>query len=56
MGRLSLRGGKTIATPNVIWQPFASVSVFHEFAGNVTSNYTSLNGVFPVGGANAYLK
>ncbi|MBR1092680.1 autotransporter domain-containing protein [Bradyrhizobium manausense] len=51
MGRLSLRGGKTIATPNVIWQPFASVSVFHEFAGNVTSNYTSLNGVFPVGGA-----
>jgi|UPI000402A7AA opacity protein-like surface antigen len=51
MGRLSLRGGKTIATPNVIWQPFASASVFHEFAGNVTSNYTSLNGVFPVGGA-----
>jgi opacity protein-like surface antigen len=50
MGRLSLRGGKTIATPNVIWQPFASVSVFHEFAGNVTSNYTSLNGVFPAPG------
>lgn len=50
MGRLSLRGGKTIVTPNVVWQPFASASVFHEFAGNVTSNYTSLNGVFPVGG------
>jgi opacity protein-like surface antigen len=50
MGRLSLRGGKTIATPNVIWQPFASVSVFHEFAGNVTSNYTSLNAVFPAPG------
>ena len=31
---LSLRVGKTIETPNVIWQPFASASVFHEFAGN----------------------
>jgi opacity protein-like surface antigen len=43
IGRLSLRGGKTIETPSVIWQPFASVSVFHEFAGNVVSNYQSLN-------------
>lgn len=51
MGRLSLRGGRTIVTPNVIWQPFASASIFHEFAGNVSSNYTSLNGVFPVAGA-----
>ena len=40
IGRASLRVGKAIATPNVIWQPFASASVFHEFAGNVTSNYT----------------
>src|ERR1019366_10029223 len=31
----------------MIWQPFASVSVFHEFAGNVTSTATSLpNGAF----------
>jgi opacity protein-like surface antigen len=51
IGRLSLRGGKTIETATVIWQPFASVSVFHEFAGNVTSNYTSLpNSAFLVGG------
>ncbi|CAL79567.1 hypothetical protein with a putative signal peptide; putative pertactin (N-terminal) and outer-membrane immunogenic protein (C-terminal) [Bradyrhizobium sp. ORS 278] len=50
MGRLSLRGGRTIATSSVVWQPFASVSVFHEFAGNVTSNYTSLNGIFPAPG------
>jgi opacity protein-like surface antigen len=53
IGRLSLRGGKTIETPNIIWQPFASASVFHEFAGNVTSAYTSLSnsavvGVVPV--------
>ena len=39
-----MRVGKAIATPTVIWQPFASASVFHEFAGDVTSNYTSLNG------------
>jgi len=42
LGRLSLRAGKTIETPNMIWQPFASVSVFHEFAGNVVTNYSSL--------------
>jgi opacity protein-like surface antigen len=42
MGRLSLRVGKAIATPNIIWQPFASASVFHEFAGNVVTNATSL--------------
>jgi opacity protein-like surface antigen len=45
IGRASLRVGKAIATPTVVWQPFASASVFHEFAGDVTSNYTSLNGV-----------
>jgi opacity protein-like surface antigen len=43
IGRVSLRGGTTIVTPNMIWQPFASVSVFHEFAGNVQSSSVSLN-------------
>ncbi len=42
IGRLSLRVGRTIETPNVIWQPFASASVYHEFAGNVITNYTSV--------------
>jgi opacity protein-like surface antigen len=47
IGRLSVRGGTTIASGNMIWQPFASVSVFHEFAGNVTSTATSIpNGAF----------
>jgi opacity protein-like surface antigen len=53
LGRLSVRVGKTIETPNVIWQPFASASVFHEFAGNVVSTYTSLPNsafFFPAGG------
>ena len=42
IGRLSVRAGKTIETPNVIWQPFFTASVFHEFAGNVVTNYSSL--------------
>ncbi len=52
IGRLSLRGGTTITSGNMIWQPFASVSVFHEFAGNVNTSLTSLNaaafGVIPI--------
>jgi opacity protein-like surface antigen len=47
IGRATLRVGKTIETQNIVWQPFASASVFHEFAGNVISNYGSLpNGLF----------
>ena len=45
IGRLSLRGGTTVTSGNLILQPFASVSVFHEFAGNVTSTTTSVNAV-----------
>jgi hypothetical protein len=52
IGRLSLRGGKTFTSGDMIWQPFASVSVFHEFAGNVQSSVQSLNasigGVIPI--------
>jgi outer membrane autotransporter protein len=44
IGRLSLRGGTTFTSGNLILQPFATVSVFHEFAGNVNSSLTSLNG------------
>jgi opacity protein-like surface antigen len=45
IGRLSLRAGKTIVSGNMIWQPFGSVSVFHEFAGPVTSSFVSINAV-----------
>jgi opacity protein-like surface antigen len=38
LGRLSLRVGRTVETPKVIWQPFATVSVFKEFAGNTTAS------------------
>ena len=31
IGRASLRFGTTIVSGNMAWQPFATVSVFHEF-------------------------
>lgn len=43
IGRASLRVGKVIETPTVTWQPFASASVFHEFAGDVVSNFVTCN-------------
>lgn len=48
IGRLSLRAGTTIASGNMIWQPFVSGSVFHEFAGNITSQSTSFPGAFGI--------
>ena len=41
LGRFSVRAGTSITSGDVIWQPFASASVFHEFRGGVTSNLTS---------------
>jgi opacity protein-like surface antigen len=47
IGRLSLRVGTTLTSGVMIWQPFGSVSVFHEFAGNVNSSAVSVpNGAF----------
>jgi opacity protein-like surface antigen len=55
IGRLSVRVGTTIASGNMIWQPFGSVSVFHEFAGNVTNTASSLpNGAFAFVGPFAF--
>jgi opacity protein-like surface antigen len=41
LGRLSARVGTTVTSGNVVWQPFVSASVFHEFEGGVTSSLTS---------------
>lgn len=50
LGRLTVRAGRTIETPTMIWQPFATASVFHEFAGSVVTNYATLpNGLFVAG-------
>jgi opacity protein-like surface antigen len=41
LGRFSVRAGTSMTSGDVVWQPFASASVFHEFRGGVTSNLTS---------------
>jgi opacity protein-like surface antigen len=46
IGRLSLRVGTTVQRGNIIWQPFGSASVFHEFSGNTTTSGVTLNGAF----------
>ena len=39
LGRLSLRTGTSIASGNMIWQPFAIASVYHEFERNSTASF-----------------
>jgi outer membrane autotransporter protein len=42
LARLSLRGGTTIASGNMIWQPFVTLSVYHEFQGAISSSFDGL--------------
>ena len=53
LGRLSLRVGRNIEGGTVVWQPFASVSVFHEFAGNTTATAAFPAFIGPVTPVNA---
>jgi opacity protein-like surface antigen len=41
LGRASVRLGTSIDKGPVVWQPFADASVYREFAGNVTTHYSS---------------
>ena len=41
LGRLSLRGGTTLVSGNMIWQPFAIGSIYHEFENSVNSSFDS---------------
>jgi outer membrane autotransporter protein len=51
LGRLTVRVGKTITSGSVVWQPFASASVIHEFQGGATSslliNSAAIGSSFP---------
>jgi opacity protein-like surface antigen len=53
IGRLSVRVGTTYATPNVVYQPFATASVFHEFAGDIVSRFAFCPTCAGVGGVPA---
>jgi outer membrane autotransporter protein len=46
IGRLGLRFGTTVDAGSVVWQPFAAVSVWHEFGPNVTSNFATCPGCY----------
>jgi opacity protein-like surface antigen len=41
LGRLSVRVGTSVQTANLALTPFFTASVFHEFGGNVTSNFAT---------------
>jgi opacity protein-like surface antigen len=41
IGRLGLRLGKSFSYGNLNVQPFAAVSVWHDFSGNATANWSS---------------
>jgi outer membrane autotransporter protein len=46
IGRVGLRVGTTVETSNVILQPFVVASVYHDFAGNSTANYSTCHACF----------
>jgi opacity protein-like surface antigen len=41
LGRFSVRAGTTVRSGSVVWQPFASVGVFHDFQHGATATLTS---------------
>jgi hypothetical protein len=40
LGRATVRVGTSFTDGNITWQPFATASILHEFAGGVTSTQT----------------
>jgi opacity protein-like surface antigen len=64
LGRIGAQVGTSFTAGNVLLQPFATASVWHEFAGNVTANYAApefyasaaqAHSLFPCSLANASL-
>jgi opacity protein-like surface antigen len=53
-GRLGVRFGEDIAWGNVIWQPYALVSVWSDFGASISGNFGgSFSGSFSFGGSSA---
>jgi opacity protein-like surface antigen len=46
IGRAGLRVGTTWETGNLVLQPFAAASVWHDFSGNITAHYSSCPNCF----------
>ncbi|HEX4410936.1 MAG TPA: autotransporter domain-containing protein [Xanthobacteraceae bacterium] len=51
IGRVGLRFGETIESGGVIWQPFAAVSVWHEFGPSIGASFASAPGFATTGAA-----
>ncbi|MFL6799375.1 MAG: autotransporter domain-containing protein [Xanthobacteraceae bacterium] len=51
IGRVTLRAGRNFSSGDMAWQPFGSISVFREFAPNVTATSISCPSCAFVGGA-----
>jgi len=56
LGRASLRVGTNLSSGNIIWQPFFTASIFHEFAGDVTTTLAPAAAFNPFDIAPATLK
>lgn len=41
LGRAGAEVGTTFTGGNVVWEPFATASVWHEFAGNISATYSA---------------
>jgi opacity protein-like surface antigen len=46
IGRLGLRFGTTVESGNIVYQPFAAVSVWHDFGPEITANFQSCTNCF----------
>ncbi len=55
IGRAGLRVGTTIVSNNVVLQPFVAASIWREFKGGWSANYTSCSNCFFVGGTPSVL-
>jgi opacity protein-like surface antigen len=54
IGRAGLRFGATVETNSIVWQPFVAVSVWHDFASNITANYSACANCFFFGSAGTF--
>ena len=55
IGRAGVRVGATVVSGGMILQPFAAASIWHEFRGGWSGNYTSCANCFFVGGVPSVL-
>ena len=48
LGRIGMRGGFTVQNGPLVFQPYASLNLFHEFDGPVSTEFTAGNAAFTI--------